>query len=299
MIPRVAQRTTARLLSLASRGLGALGRGAEDAQLVTRYLRGLVEFRPRADDIWVATYPRSGTTWVQFLLYQLTTDGDMGFHHLTDVSPWFERSLALGHCRALDFEAVPSPRVFKSHLTPGWLPAGGRVVYVERAPEDVVVSYYHFYRSHLGYSGDFDAFYSRFEAGNLQYGRWTDHVSEWAEVAETRPVLRLTYEGLRQDPERTVHRLCRFLNLGPGADVVHRALERSRFDFMKAHEAKFDHVTAVLRERGLTPSAFLRKGTGGEGRTMLSASRRAALERARHRTPRRRGRRADLARFLH
>lgn len=293
------RRFASRVLTAATRGLQRLEQTVEEAQLVTRYFRGLLEFRPRPDDIWVATYPRSGTTWVQFLLYQLTTDGDLGFHHLTDVSPWFERSLARGTCRAADFDAVPSPRVFKSHLTPGWLPAGGRVVYVERSPEDVLVSYYHFYRSHLRFQGTFDEFYGRFVAGDLQYGRWSDHVAEWTHSAATRSVLRLTFEGLRDDPERTVRRLCRFLDLEPGAAVVGRALERTRFDFMKMHEEKFDHVTALLRERGLQQNAFLRKGRGGEGRTLLGNGQRGALEQSRHRAPLRRGLRADLARFLH
>ena len=42
------------------------------------------------DDIFVVTYPRSGTTWTQMILYQLTTDGRMDFAHITQVCPWFE-----------------------------------------------------------------------------------------------------------------------------------------------------------------------------------------------------------------
>jgi len=36
-------------------------------------------FVPRNDDIFIVTYPRSGTTWLQQILYQLTTDGNMDF----------------------------------------------------------------------------------------------------------------------------------------------------------------------------------------------------------------------------
>ncbi len=40
-----------------------------------------LKFVPRPDDIFIVTYPRSGTTWMQMILYQLTTDGTMGLAH--------------------------------------------------------------------------------------------------------------------------------------------------------------------------------------------------------------------------
>jgi hypothetical protein len=39
--------------------------------------RALVSFVPRASDIFIVTYPKSGTNWMQMIMYQLTTDGDM------------------------------------------------------------------------------------------------------------------------------------------------------------------------------------------------------------------------------
>jgi hypothetical protein len=47
----------------------------------------------RPDDIFIATYPRSGTTWMQMILYQLTTDGEMDMPHMAQHCPWFERSM--------------------------------------------------------------------------------------------------------------------------------------------------------------------------------------------------------------
>jgi hypothetical protein len=287
------------LLTAVSAGLGQAERSLHEARLVTRFLRGRLEFTPREDDIWVVTYPRSGTTWVQFLLYQLTTAGDMGFAHLNDVAPWFERSLAIGTHRSEDFERPARPRLFKSHLTPGWLPPGGRVVYVERDPGDVAVSYFHFYRSHLRFEGDFEAFYDRFQKGRVQYGAWADHVAEWAAASRRRPVLWLTYEGLRADPEGAVERLCDFCVPAADAPTRERALRRSRFEYMKQHEEKFDHLTALLQERGLRPSQFLRRGQVGDGGQAVTAAQRDRLQAQRRAGPRRHGHRTDLAVFLH
>src|SRR5262245_3833885 len=71
-----------------------------------------LDYAPRPDDIFIVTYPRSGTTWMQMILYQLTTDGNMNFPHITQHCPWFERSLKAGK----GFDTLPAPRLFKSHL---------------------------------------------------------------------------------------------------------------------------------------------------------------------------------------
>ena len=111
------------------------------------------------------TYPRSGTTWTQMILYQLTTDGRMDFAHITQVCPWFERALKAGR----DLDALPAPRVFKSHLTYRRIPKGPcRYIYVARDGKDVAVSYYHFYRSHMGYKGTFEEFFERFLTGERE-----------------------------------------------------------------------------------------------------------------------------------
>ena len=52
------------------------------------------EFDYRSDDIYVATYMKSGTTLLQMILYQLFTDGNMDFDHIYDVSPWLEHAIA-------------------------------------------------------------------------------------------------------------------------------------------------------------------------------------------------------------
>ncbi|MBW2191981.1 MAG: sulfotransferase domain-containing protein, partial [Deltaproteobacteria bacterium] len=103
--------------------------------------------------------------------------------HLTKVSPWFERSLAIGELTASDLKRFPSPRVFKSHLPREWLPDGARYIYVERDGVDVLVSYFHFYCAYLGFEGTLDDFHRRFMDGRVQYGSWFDHVAGWREHA--------------------------------------------------------------------------------------------------------------------
>jgi hypothetical protein len=56
--------------------------------LITTRMRKLMkDFGQRETDIYVVSYPRSGTTLMQMILYQMTTDGNMEFDHIYDVSP--------------------------------------------------------------------------------------------------------------------------------------------------------------------------------------------------------------------
>ena len=52
-------------------------------------LHGL-NFKPRSDDVLVVTPPKCGTTWMQQILHQLRSGGDMSFDEINDVVPFLE-----------------------------------------------------------------------------------------------------------------------------------------------------------------------------------------------------------------
>jgi peroxiredoxin len=224
-------------------------------------------FVPRRDDIFVVTYPRSGTTWMQMILYQLTTAGAMDFAHITTVCPWFERSLADGTA----YDALPSPRVFKSHLPHRKIPRGPcKYIYVARDGRDVAVSYYHFYTTHVGFRGTFAEFFERFLSGEVGYGSWFRHVRGWWEHRDDPHVLFLRYEELAANLPDCLRRIAAFCDLEVDPGRWPGILERCSFAFMKRHESQFDPLTAMLYERGFRPHSHLRQGQAGGWRVQLS-----------------------------
>jgi hypothetical protein len=234
-------------------------------------------FVPRPDDIFVVTYPRSGTTWMQMILYQLTTDGSMEFTHIAEHSPWFERSAESDR----GYEERASLRVLKSHLPYRSIPKGpGRYIYVARDGRDVAVSYYNLYRSHNGYKGSFAEFFELFMRGKVMFGSWFEHVYGWWKHRHELNVLFLTYEELVADLEGCLRRIIAFCHLDVPPERLPLILERCSFAFMKQHENKFDPAMEALWQQGGRLNLFLRTGRVGEGARQLNKAQQARFDQA-------------------
>jgi hypothetical protein len=267
-------RLVAVVLKLVLLKLSAVVKRIEWARL--RYL----DFVPRPDDIFIVTYPRSGTTWMQMILYQLTTDGSMDFPHIAQHCPWFERSLKAGK----GFDTLPSPRLFKSHLSYQKIPKEPcKYIYVARSGKDVAVSYFHLYQSHNGFKGTFADFFDRFLRGKVEFGSWFQHVRGWWSHHDDPNVLFLRYEDLLHDLGGCLRKIIAFCGFDIAPDRFPIILERCSFAFMKQHESQFDHLTGELWEQGVQLNAFLRKGQSGDWKGHLNGQQEARFDRAFHR----------------
>lgn len=267
------QRTANRLIGGVSGALRGLAELLETVAVQIDLSRTVAyELEDRPDDIFVVTYPRSGTTLTQMMLYQMTTDGNMDFQHIGMVVPWFERRIMSNPRAAMDyFNAMPSPRVFKCHLAYADTPKKrGKYIYVMRDGQDVLVSYFHFYRSHLSFRGSFEEFFERFMRGEVQFQSWFDHVRGWWEHREDPNVLFLRYEAVIADLPGTVRRVAEFCGLSLDPERIPVIAERCGFAFMKKHEPQFDHTTGLALDRGYQLSSFIRQGKSGQGDLLMT-----------------------------
>src|SRR6185369_12934880 len=48
------------------------------------------EFVVQDDDVYVVTFPRSGTTWTEQIVHLLVNNGEQGEQRLTEAVPWLE-----------------------------------------------------------------------------------------------------------------------------------------------------------------------------------------------------------------
>lgn len=103
-------------------------------------LCGAIRSTPRSDgsDVFIATFPKVGTTVLQQIAHQLRAGGeDWDFAEISDVAPWFESLIDFDREKDLCADQKFSPRLFKSHLCYDALPQGCKVITVLREPAKV------------------------------------------------------------------------------------------------------------------------------------------------------------------
>ncbi|MFN8493062.1 MAG: sulfotransferase domain-containing protein [Caldilineaceae bacterium] len=232
-------------------------------------------FQPKASDIIISPYEKSGTTWVQQIAHGLRTRGDMDFDDISRVAPWIENAHDLG--QDLNAPQRGHPRLFKSHLSWYDVPKGGCYIVPVRDPKDVVVSYYRFLEGWF------------FEPGSISITTWANeelkrdrakegywhHLISWWEQRHRENVLLLCYENMKTDLPGTIRRIAQFMGIGLDASLFDIVLRQSSFQFMLAHKDKFDD--RLMRERseavlGLpidSDAAKVRKGEVGAHRYEL------------------------------
>ena len=201
--------------------------------------RGLT-FRPRPSDVFIATYAKAGTTWMQQIVHGLRTAGAMDFAEITEAVPWIEVCHDLGIDPGA--EQAAWPRAFKTHLAWHDVPKGGRYIVVFRDPRAVAVSLYRFMSGWMFEPGSITlATFLRQEFAAPRDGDdyWRNTLSWW-QAREREDVLPLIYEQMDARLPQVVARVARFIGLQPPPQVLEVATRQARFDFMKAHAERFD-----------------------------------------------------------
>ncbi|MEM9174746.1 MAG: sulfotransferase domain-containing protein [Myxococcota bacterium] len=190
---------------------------------------------PRATDVFVATYSKSGTTLLQQIVHGLRTKGDMDFRDISEVVPWIEVAHDLG--QDLEAPQKAEPRAFKTHFEAGSCPRGGRVVYVVREPIAALVSFYHFNAGWFMEPGAMDL--ERFAIDYLleRSGRFSywQHLASWWPRLEGEDVLPLCYEDVVADLPASVARVARFIGVPDEPDRLEIATRQAHKSFMQRY----------------------------------------------------------------
>lgn len=253
--------------------------------------------------VWLASYPKSGNTWVRIFLnnYLQNSDTPADINNLEDsmhagtrelfdrltgvessdltaveidrVRPWMYRRWAEESPETLFVKVHDAYRCTDTGEPIFPQEATKTAVYIIRNPLDIVASM----ANHLSVSLDksiaymADEQYALARSGSKLHrqlpqfmGSWHSHVQSWTHQTEL-PVHLVQYEALRQAPLATFEQLVRAVGLPVEPERLARAVAFSSFNQVKQQE------TAVgFKERLPDTPAFFRHGQAGRWQTELS-----------------------------
>jgi sulfotransferase family protein len=259
--------------------------------------------------IWLASYPKSGNTWMRAFLanYLIGQQGpvsieDLRAFSLSDVRPRFyaeflaksvqdmtaEESVVLRPQAQRRLAAAREHDHFvKTHSRFGMLngtplierSVSAGAVYIIRNPADIVPSF----ASHMGVSTDAtieimaDRDHATVEADVqilTHIGRWGDHAESWIDGSHSLPVCVVRYEDLYANPEKAFGQVLKVLGLPFNSERLTRSIRHSSFEELRRQEEE-----KGFSERPPHMQRFFRTGGSGEGQRSLSEQQLARLAR--------------------
>lgn len=249
--------------------------------------------------VWLASYPKSGNTWVRIFLSALIAGENFDlnrlhinriFHDRAVFDCHLEDDTRLLYQSELDFyypkvwrlEAVnQSQLIIKTHDTCRRNTAGELIfpvdatqsaIYIVRNPLDVCISLAHFVNITIDQAIDFmndsqartlkEMFFLTNTVLDSVISSWQENVRSWTAI-KAFPVLVIRYEDLIDDVRAQFSRLIEFLNLSSTHDFD-QALNIISFDNLASLERTYGF------ERPLVSKAFFRAGKKDQWKNVLT-----------------------------
>lgn len=252
--------------------------------------------------VWLASYPKSGNTWMRAFLHNLLTNAKKpvepnlldGFTLANKAVGWYRPYLGdkpaaeitaeelAKHRKSVhrDFTRTSPDTVFvKTHCYLGVdeldeplisMEYTAGAIYIVRNPLDVALSM----MPHFGLTVDQAIDYLGYIRNSMggadensvmePVSTWSMHVQSWTGQPNPR-LLTVRYEDMLDQPVIAFGNVCRFLGLKPPADRLERAIKFSSFDTLRKLEDE-----KGFKERTATAQRFFRAGRKGQWRDKLT-----------------------------
>ena len=192
------------------------------------------------NNVALASYPRSGNTWLSKLLEALSGQ-QAGSIYRDQVFPRPATGI-----------------VIKTHKCDGQ--RYNRIVHLVRNPFDAISSHFDYMRRYFPERAlDWEQHVA------AQTPEWKRHTTYWMQQAK--PSITVRYEDLSAEPLVELKKLARFLELNVDEGEIEQAVEACRIDRLREASSK----------RGEDAAGFFRKGGSGHGIGRYSADEVASI----------------------
>jgi aryl sulfotransferase len=255
------------------------------------------DLRFRDDDIIIATYAKSGTTWVQQIVAQLLFRGDPDLE-VAEMSPWLDLRIPPKDVKLPAVESQTHRRFLKTHLPVDALVFSpkAKYLYIGRDGRDVVWSLYNhhananqsWYDAVNDTPGRIGPPIERPPKDIRQYWRdWMDgnghpfwpfweNVRSWWEIRRLPNVMLLHFANLKRDMPGQIRRIAAFLDIPIDESRWQAVVEHCSFEWMKKNATKSVPLGGASWDAGA--EVFINKGVNGRWLNTLTAEEVAEYE---------------------
>lgn len=248
------------------------------------------DFEFRDDDIIIATYAKSGTTWMQQIVSQLLFDGAEDLE-TAEMSPWLDLRIPPKEIKLQAMAAQTHRRFLKTHLPVDALVFSekAKYVYIGRDGRDVIWSFYNHHANaneawyealndtpgRVGPPIDkppesvVDYYREWLERDGHPWWPFWENVRSWWEIRDLPNVKLIHFTDLKRDMPGEIRRLAAFLGIPINEDRWDDILLHCSFDYMKANASKSVPLGGAFWDGGA--QTFINSGSNGRWRDLLSA----------------------------
>lgn len=248
------------------------------------------DFKFRNDDIIIATYAKSGTTWMQQIVAQMLYNGDPELA-VAELSPWIDLRVPPKEVKLPSVEAQTTRRILKTHLPVDALVFSpkAKYLYIARDGRDVLWSMYnhHANANAAWYSAlndtpgrvgppiepppaDIHQYWRDWMAkdGHPFWPFW-DNLRSWWQIRALPNVLFVHFNNLKRDMPGEMRRIAAFLDIPIDESRWDTILEYCSFDWMKKNATKSVPLGGASWDGGA--ETFINKGVNGRWADTLTA----------------------------
>ena len=236
----------------------------------------------RDDDIVIATYAKSGTTWMQQIVAQLMFDGDPDIS-VAEMSPWVDLRVPPKEVKLPLLEAQTHRRFMKTHLPVDAIRfcPKARYLYIGRDGRDVVWSMYnhHFNANQTWYDAlndtpgrvgppiepppdDIRQYWQEWldRDGHPFWPFW-ENIRSWWAVRDLPNVKFIHFANLKHDMAREIRAIATFLDIPIKESRWEAILRHCSFEWMKKNATKSVPLGGAFWDAGA--EVFINKGVNG------------------------------------
>ena len=204
-----------------------------------------------SDDLFIASYPKSGNTWLRFVLANMKSEGEEITFKTIDryVSDVYTSKNLLN--------SKKNNRIIKTHQT--LFEYYPKTIYIYRDYRDVLISFYHYEKALKHFTGTLEQFIISKNV-NQPFGSWKEHVQKAFDFKLKYPerVLLLSYESLLDDPLLQLKLIKEFTGLKPMLSIE-EINTRCSFSKLKEDETKYSSDF-----KDVSKEHFFREGKKGK-----------------------------------